>query len=94
MVEDLGRLLGTSETVARIQEWQESYAENLLQCQFGNPIEVELETLIDKGIHARNRWVYYHHLRILMQKVEDYSRPKDVNGAIQDLFGRSARAAA
>jgi enolase/phosphohistidine swiveling domain-containing protein len=78
VVEDLGRLLGTSETVARIQEWQESYAENLLQCPFGNPIEVELETLIDKGIHARNRWVYYHHLRILMQKVEDYSWPKDV----------------
>ena len=78
VVEDLGRLLGTSETVARIQEWQESYAENLLQCQFGNPIEVELETLIEKGIHARNRWVYYQHLRILMQKVDDYSRPKDV----------------
>jgi hypothetical protein len=92
VVEDLGRLLGTSETVARIQEWQESYAENLLQCQFGNPIEVELETLIEKGIHARNRWVYYHHLRILMQKVEDYSWPEDVTqkfetclGALQEL---------
>ncbi len=78
VVEDLGRLLGTSETVARIREWQESYAENLLQCQFGNPIEVELETLIEKGIHARNRWVYYHHLRILLQKAEDFSRPEDV----------------
>jgi enolase len=78
VVEDLGRLLGTSETVARIQEWQESYAENLLQCQFGNPIEVELETLISKGIENRNRWAYYHHLRILSQKAEDFSRPQDV----------------
>jgi phosphohistidine swiveling domain-containing protein len=82
VVEDLGRLLGTSETVARIQEWQESYAENLLQCQFGTPIEVELETLITKGINARNRWVYYHHLRTLLQKAEDFSRPK----LVTDLF--------
>ncbi|MCJ7755488.1 MAG: hypothetical protein MUP13_13065, partial [Thermoanaerobaculales bacterium] len=78
VVEDLGRLLGTSETVARIQEWQEAYAENLLQCQFGNPIEVELETLITKGIETRNRWVYYQHLRILLKKAEDFSQPKNV----------------
>ncbi len=78
VVEDLGRLLGTSETVARIQEWQESYAENLLQCQFGNPVEVELETLITKGIETRNRWVYYQHLRILLKKAEDFSQPENV----------------
>jgi enolase len=78
VVEDLGRLLGTSETVARIKEWQVSYSEDLLRCQFGNPIEVELETLINKGIRARNRWVYYHHLRILVQTVEDFTRPTEV----------------
>ena len=83
VVEDLGRLLGTSETVARIQEWQESYAENLLQCQFGTPIEVELENVISKGIDARNRWVYYHHLRTLLHKAEDFSRPKDVTDAFK-----------
>jgi enolase/phosphohistidine swiveling domain-containing protein len=83
VVEDLGRLLGTSETVARIQEWQESYAENLLQCQFGTPIEIELENLITKGINARNRWVYYHHLRALLQKAEDFSRPKNVTNAFK-----------
>jgi len=76
VVEDLGRLLGTSETVARIQEWRESYAENLLRCPFGNPIEVELEALVKKGIRARNRWVYYHHLRILQQTADDYTGPK------------------
>jgi enolase len=83
VVEDLGRLLGTSETVARIHEWQESYAENLLQCQFGTPIEVELENVITKGIEARNRWVYYHHLRTLLQKAEDFSRPQDVTEAFK-----------
>ena len=87
VVEDLGRLLGTSETVARIREWQESYAENLLQCQFGNPIEVELEMLITKGIECRNRWVYYHHLRILLQKAEDFSRPQDVVSLFKTRLG-------
>jgi enolase len=86
VVEDLGRLLGTSETVARIREWQESYADSLLQCQFGNPIEAELETLITKGIHARNRWVFYHHLRILTQKVEDFTQPQKVTGAFKDCL--------
>jgi enolase len=83
VVEDLGRLLGTSETVARIQEWQESYAENLLQCQFGTPIEVELENVITKGIAARNRWLYYHHLRNLLQKADDFSRPQDITEAFK-----------
>jgi enolase len=83
VVEDLGQLLGTSETVARIQEWQESYAENLLQCQFGTPIEVELENVITKGVGARNRWVYYHHLRTLLQKAEDFSRPEDLTDAFK-----------
>jgi len=86
VVEDLGRLLGTSETVARIEEWQESYAENLLQCEFGSPIQDELETLITKGIRARNRWAYYHHLRILMQMAEDFSRPEDVTTAFKSCL--------
>ena len=86
VVEDLGQLLGTSETVARIREWQELYAENLLQCQFGSPISDELETLIGKGIRARNRWAYYHHLRILMQMAEDFTRPEDVTAAFKSCL--------
>ncbi len=83
VVEDLGRLLGTSETVARIREWQDSYADILTRSQFGNPIEVELETLVEKGIKARNRWVYSHHLRMLTQKVEDFSHPRDATDAFK-----------
>ena len=86
VVEDLGRLLGTSETVTRIQEWQESYAENLLQCQFGNSIRDELDTLITKGIRARNRWGYYHHIRILQQKIEDFSRPEEVTSSFKSCL--------
>ncbi len=83
VVEDLGRLLGTSETVTRIQEWQESYAENLLQCQFGNSIRDELDTLITKGIRARNRWGYYHHIRLLQQKIEDFTWPEEVTSSFR-----------
>jgi enolase len=91
VVGDLGRLLGTSETVARIREWQQSYAETLVQCQFGNPIDNELETLVSKGIRARNRWVYYHHLRILIQKAEDFSRPTEVTEPFKACLGELQR---
>ncbi len=86
VVEDLGRLLGTSETVARIREWQQSYTDNLLQCQFGISIEAELETLIDKGIRPRNRWMYSHHLRILLAKAEDFSRPAEVTAPFSECL--------
>ena len=86
VVEDLGRLLGTSETLARIQEWQEAYAENLLRSGFGMAIEDELETLVGKGIRARNRWAYSHHLRILVQKAEDFSQLEDVTAAFRSCL--------
>ncbi|MBI4454382.1 MAG: hypothetical protein HY644_00615 [Acidobacteria bacterium] len=71
----LEKLLGISEVVTRIQEWRDAYAESLLRCEFGNSLEDELEALVNKGIRTRNRWVYYHHLRILIRKVEDFSSP-------------------
>ncbi len=84
VVDDLGRLLGTSETVARIEEWQELYADNLLRGPYGDSIEQKLESLVAKGIQARNRWVYSHHLRILMQQADEFSRPDDVMGAFKE----------
>ncbi|MGD9253096.1 MAG: PEP/pyruvate-binding domain-containing protein [Holophagae bacterium] len=84
VVEDLGRLLGTSETVARIEEWQDLYAEELLRCPFGNSVEEQLETLVTKGIEARNRWVYSHHLRILIQMADDFTQPEAVVAAFRN----------
>ena len=97
VVEDLGRLLGTSETVARIREWQQSYTENLFQCQFGNSIEAELETLINKGIGARNRWVVFPSRpnsgpegRGLLADRPHGCHSKSVSHALQDLPARRA----
>jgi enolase/phosphohistidine swiveling domain-containing protein len=69
---DLQTLLGTSEVVSRIQDWQKSYTDGLLRCEFGHSLHEELRTLVNKGIRAENRWAYQHHLRILQRKAEDF----------------------
>jgi enolase len=74
--DDLQRLLGTSQIVTRIEEWKEGYDEALLRCEFGSSIEAELGTILAEGVQARNRWIYYHHLRILAAKVESFGWPE------------------
>ncbi|MGD8395557.1 MAG: hypothetical protein PVF43_08785, partial [Candidatus Eiseniibacteriota bacterium] len=71
IVGNLEKLLGTTETVTRIREWREAYAERLMRCELGNSIRDEVETLIDDGLRARNRWVYQHHLRVIRKKIDD-----------------------
>ncbi|MCA9520767.1 MAG: hypothetical protein KC609_07335, partial [Myxococcales bacterium] len=75
VVEDLRRLLGSSELVSRIDEWKVSYQESLTRCEFGSSLEGEAETLIAEGLRARNRWSTYHHLRLLDAKVASFSWP-------------------
>lgn len=91
VVQDLRRLLGTSETATRIREWREAYDEGLLQCEFGNTLPGELEALVGKGIRARNRWAYAHHLRILARKCDAFAEPADVvqafRGHLEQLEG-------
>jgi len=70
---NLQTLLGTSEVVSRIEDWQQSYTEGLLRCEFGHSLHEELRTLVNKGIRAENRWAYQHHLRILQRKAEDFA---------------------
>ena len=77
IVEGLEKLLGSSQIVGRIREWQDGYTEELMRCEFGNSLQDELEALVAKGIRARNRWVYQHHLRILARKAEGASPPMD-----------------
>jgi enolase len=78
VVDDLERLLGAAEIVTRIEEWKEAYVDALLRCDFGSSIEVELERILAEGVRGRNRWVYYHHLRILAGKADGFSYPADV----------------
>ncbi len=71
IVHNLEKLLGSAQIATRIREWQDVYAEALLRCDFGESLEEELETTVEGGIRARNRWVFGHHLRILGKKVEE-----------------------
>jgi len=74
--DDLQRLLGTSEIVTRIEEWKEGYDEALLRCEFGSSVEAELGTILAEGVQGRNRWIYYHHLRILAAKAGSFGWPE------------------
>src|SRR3970282_597048 len=74
--DDLQRLLGTSESVTRIEEWKEGYDEALLRCEFGSSVEAELGIILAEGVQGRNGWIYYHHLRILAAKVGSFGWPE------------------
>jgi enolase len=85
VVDDLERLLGAAEIITRIEEWKEAYVEALMRCDFGSSIAAELERVLTEGVRGRNRWVYYHHLRILAGKADGFSYPAGVGA---DLHAR------
>ncbi len=58
-------------SVNRIADWRESYALELVRCESTNTLLEELESLVEKGIRARNPWVYQHRLRSLVSKLRD-----------------------
>jgi hypothetical protein len=92
VVDDLQRLLGTAEIITRIGEWKDAYAEALMRCDFGSSIEAELERILGEGVRQRNRWVYYHHLRILAGKADGFTHPPglgaDLRGRIEAALAR------
>ena len=71
IISNLEQLLGSSQIARRITEWRDSYASELVRCESSNSLEEELESLVDKGIHALNPWVYQHRLRSLASKLRD-----------------------
>jgi enolase len=71
IVHCLEKLLGSAQIVTRIREWQDVYAEALVRCEFGESLDEELETIVNGGIRATNRWVFGHHLRIIGKKIEE-----------------------
>lgn len=70
-VRNLEDLLGTSETISRIREWQTDYAETLLRCAFGRSLDDEVMAAIE-GAREPNRWTYYHHVRIIKGRVSEF----------------------
>ncbi len=71
IVSNLEQLLGSSQITKRITEWCDAYAKELIRCESSNTLDEELESLVSKGIHARNQWVYQHRLRSLASKLRD-----------------------
>lgn len=83
VVDDLERLLGAAEIITRIEEWKEAYVEALMRCDFGSSIAAELDRILAEGVRGRNRWVYYHHLRILAAKADGFSYPAGVGADLR-----------
>ncbi len=83
IVSDLEQLLGSSQIAKRIGEWRDTYAQELVRCESTNSLEEELESLISKGIHANNRWVYQHRLRSLYSKLRDGTWSADARGPFE-----------
>jgi enolase len=71
IIKDLEQLLGSSETIGRIREWQSEYDSTLIRCEFGKSLIDEMAAVMD-AIRDRNRWVYYHHLRIIKSRILDF----------------------
>ena len=71
IVADLEQLLGSSQISNRLAEWRNTYANELVRCESTNTLEEELESLVTKGIEAKNPWVYQHRLRSLTSKLRD-----------------------
>lgn len=76
IVEDLGQLLGSSETIARIHEWQEEYARTLTRCEYGKSLSDEAAAVVD-GLREGNRWVFYHHLRLIRTRLSQFTDDLD-----------------
>jgi len=71
IVANLEQLLGSVQISRRLDEWRDTYANELQRCESTNTLEEELESLVNKGIRARNQWVYQHRLRSLVSKLRD-----------------------
>jgi enolase len=71
IIDDLQQLLGSSETIARIREWQDDYQATLVRCEFGKNLVDEMNAAAE-GIRDRNRWVFYHHLRIIQGRISEF----------------------
>lgn len=72
IIEDLQELMGSSETISRIREWQNKYEETLVRCEFGKSLLEEKEA-VAKGMREGNRWVYSHHLRLIKNRILEFA---------------------
>ncbi len=73
IITDLQKLMGSTETIERIREWQTEYASTLVRCEFGKSCGEELIAAVE-GMREGNRWITYHHLRIIRGRIIDFRK--------------------
>jgi enolase len=83
IVSNLKQLLGSSQIIERLNDWRDSYARELVLCESGNTLQQELDSLVENGVRARNRWVYQHRLRSLASKARDGRWHQDVRAPFE-----------
>jgi enolase len=81
IIDDLNKLMGSSETISRIREWQTEYASTLIRCEFGKSFSEEMKAAMD-GMREGNRWTTYHHLRIIKNRILDFGQHMPTTGSI------------
>jgi enolase/phosphohistidine swiveling domain-containing protein len=72
IIEDLQALMGSSEAIARIREWQTEYEATLVRCEFGKSLTEEVTAVVE-GMREGNRWVYSHHLRLIKNRILEFA---------------------
>jgi phosphoenolpyruvate synthase/pyruvate phosphate dikinase len=77
MVTDLDRLLGTTEVLTQLRDWQAEFGAAVFGCDTGRSLEEEAEAVVRQGVEPRNRWVYYLHLRALRKKAGEFTDGAD-----------------
>ena len=71
IIQDLEQILGSTETIVRIREWMTEYESILVRCEFGKNLDEEMKAVI-QGMRDGNRWTFYHHLRIIKSRMQDF----------------------
>jgi hypothetical protein len=74
ILSDLKELLGNADVLNRIDDWQARYASALFRCESDESMADELELAVTDGIRDRNRWMFYHHIRIIRNRVSQFNR--------------------
>jgi phosphohistidine swiveling domain-containing protein len=70
--QNLEKLLGNTEVLAQLRDWQEEFRRALRECENGHTLREEGELALTQGLRAGNRFVFYHHLRAIQKKVDGF----------------------
>ena len=80
ILDDLKELLGSADVLSRIDDWRIKYATTLLRCESDSSMAEEVERVVADGIGERNRWIFYHHIRVIRNRAAQFSLLRNTAG--------------